>query len=128
MPARAGMAGHLEKLRFVATERNEGVLGSGAQVRAGADVAIGGRGVASARVALGPYRWPARIVFLGYLAASTILPFLALVAAASAMRVSSSGPTRVRACQAARSGGRRPSSCRTATESDRRRRAFLPSR
>lgn len=47
-------------------------------LRGGHFATIGGRGVGVARVRLGAWRYPARLVFLAYMAASTVLPFLAL--------------------------------------------------
>ncbi len=40
---------------------------------------IGGRGAYSTVVALGGWKWPSRILMLGYLLITTILPFLAIV-------------------------------------------------
>lgn len=48
-------------------------------LRNGNFATIGGRGIGSARVRLGYYKIPAQILFLGYLTASTVLPFVALM-------------------------------------------------
>lgn len=56
-------------------------LASWAQFRvlnSGNFATIGGRGIGASRIALGIYRWPARFMFIAFLFASTLLPFLAL--------------------------------------------------
>lgn len=48
-------------------------------LRGGRFATIGGRGIGLNRVSLGIYRGPARFMFILYLAASSLLPFLALL-------------------------------------------------
>ncbi|NPD21476.1 ABC transporter permease [Alterinioella nitratireducens] len=48
-------------------------------LRRGNFATIAGRGIGAARVSLGLYRGPARVLFIAYLVASSLLPFLALL-------------------------------------------------
>ena len=45
----------------------------------GAHATIGGKGAGTTLVRLGPWRWPARLAMVGYLCATSVLPFLALL-------------------------------------------------